>query len=85
MDEKTAFFLLKLLLAFAKKLITTFFREKRLCFPPKIGKKSPKIVIITSTPGGCQGDQFVPNFAVWTFSTLFLNFTLNLNTYVHVN
>jgi hypothetical protein len=42
--------LLKLLLLLAKAIITLVF-EKNAIFSPKIGKKSQKIVIITSTPG----------------------------------
>jgi hypothetical protein len=34
-----------------KILIITLFFEKNAIFSPKIGTKSPKIVIVTSTPG----------------------------------
>jgi hypothetical protein len=35
---------------FGKKLIMTFFVRKKT-FSPKIGQKTPKIAVITSTPG----------------------------------
>jgi hypothetical protein len=46
-----AFFLLKLLLVFFKIVIITLVFEKKTILSPKIGKKSQKIVIITSTLG----------------------------------
>jgi hypothetical protein len=45
-------FLLKLLLLFAKNFIVTLVFEKNANFFAEIWQASPKIVVITSTPGG---------------------------------
>jgi hypothetical protein len=51
---------------FCKNLIITLVFEKNAIFSPKIGKKSPKIVIITSTPAH-----------IWSFPLQYFEFFTN--------